>query len=182
MGSLKYRRHRSLKRKTQHFQGFTEKDYGGPSASLIELLCRPPEILDLLEFPHTPLFRQNNVLQQKYVVEGLSIAQIAKEFLSSKEAVRKGLFNAGVALREQHKPHGRQSQPRYGQHKIKGKVIEYKLEQKIVMAIKQMHAQGLSLREIAKNLSAMGVPTKCNGIKWHPEMVKRIIMANDFDH
>ena len=108
------------------------------------------------------------------MVEELSIRQIADEFLSSREAVRMGLINAGIPLREAHKPHSRQSQPKYGQRRLNGKMAEYKVEQKIINAVVQMREQGLSLRQIAKNLSAMGIPTKCNGKKWHPEMVKRI--------
>lgn len=65
--------------------------------------CRPHFVLDTLEFAHTPLFHDPIVVHQKYVVEGLSI------------------------------------------------------------------------RQIAKNLSTMGVPTKCNGQKWHPEMIKRLL-------
>jgi hypothetical protein len=90
-----------------------------------------------------------------------------------------GLINAGIPLREAHKPHGRQSQPKYGQRKTNGNIIEYKLEQKIIRSVTQMLEQGLSLRQIAKNLSAMGVPTKCNGQKWHPQMVKRLLTLPD---
>ena len=86
-----------------------------------------------------------------------------------------GLINAGISLRPACLPHGRQSQPKYGQRKIKGTVVEYKLEQKIIRAVAQMWEQGLSLRQIAKNLSAIGMPTKCNGKKWHPQMVKRLL-------
>ncbi len=106
---------------------------------------------------------------------GLSIRQIAAEFLSSKEAVRRGLIAAGIPLRGAHQPHGRQSQAQYGERRVNGKVVEYKVEQKVITAVKQMREQGLSLRQIAKNLSAMGVPTKCAGKKWHPEMVKRVL-------
>jgi len=81
-----------------NFAGLWGGDGGGPSASLTELLCRPDESRDLLEYPHTPPYRDVNVLHQKYVVDGLSIRQIAKEFLSSKEAVRIGLIKAGIPL------------------------------------------------------------------------------------
>lgn len=148
---------------------------GGPSELLIELLCRPHFVLDTLEFAHTSLFHDQFVLHQKYVVEGLSIRQIAKEFLSSKEAVRMGLMNAGILMRERYRPHGRQSQIKFGQRRVNSKVVDYNKEQKIIASAKQMFEQGLSLRQIAKNLSAMGVPTKCKGKKWHPEMVRRML-------
>lgn len=148
---------------------------GGRVRPLIELLCRPLISIDIIVFQMTPPYRDPIVLHQKYIVEQLSIRQIAEEFLSSREAVRVGLINAGIELREACKPHGRPSQIRYGKKIIKGKVVEYQAEIKVVTAVRQMRAQGLSLREIAENLSAIGVPTKCNGKKWHPEMVKRIL-------
>lgn len=86
-----------------------------------------------------------------------------------------GLIHAGIPLRERSQPHGRQSQVKFGQRRVNGQVMEFKKEQKIIQSAKQMLTQGLSLRQIAKNLSAMGVPTKCNGKKWHPEMVRRIL-------
>ena len=148
---------------------------GGLSTHLIELLCRPYESVDSLEFQHTYPYHNTVVLHQKYIVEGLSIRQIAEEFLSSREAVRMGLINAGIPLREACKPHGRQSQPKFGERRLNGMVVEYKQEQKVIRAAIQMQEQGLSLRQIAKNLSTMGIPTKCDGKKWHPEMVKRIL-------
>ena len=137
---------------------------------LIELLCRPQFASDSITFAHSPLFHSEFVLHQKYVVEGLSIRQIADEFLSSKEAVRVGLMNAGIPLREKSKLHGRPSQVKYGQRSAKGRVVDFEKEKKIILSVKQMWDQGLSLRQIAKNLSAMGVPTKCDGKKWHPEI------------
>lgn len=148
---------------------------GGLSTSLLELLCRPWQTLDRLEFAHTPAYHDKHVLHQKYVVEGLSIRQIADEFLSSREAVRKGLMDDNIPLRASGKPHGRQSQTKYGQRRINGMAASFMKEQKIIVAVRQMREQGLSLRLIAKNLSSMGIPTKCNGVQWHPEMVKRIL-------
>ena len=66
--------------------------------------------------------------------------------MSSKEAVRRGLINAGILLQEASKPHGRQSQPKFGERRVNGKAVEYKLEQKVINAVIQMREQGLSLR------------------------------------
>ncbi len=138
-------------------------------------MCRPYEVIDLIEFQHCPPYHDKIVLHQKYIVECLSIRQIAREFSSSKEAVRVGLIRAGITLRDAHNPHGRQSQAKYGERRVHGTVVEFKKEEKVVKAVKQMREQGLSLRQIAKNLSAMGISTKCDGMKWHPEMITRIL-------
>ena len=52
--------------------------------------------------------------QQKYVVEGLSIALLADQIVSSKEAVCKALAKFGLPNREACQPHGRPAQPRFG--------------------------------------------------------------------
>ena len=51
-------------------------------------------------------------------------------------------------------------------------------EVRVIKAVTDMHQQGLSFRRIAKFLDQIGVPTKCRGKAWHPEMVKRILAAN----
>jgi len=136
----------------------------------------PLELIDTIDFSHTPPYRQPGFLHQKYVKEGLSIGQIAAKIPSSKEAVRKGLIRAGIPIREPHKPHGHPSRPRYGQKIRKGKEEPHRYEQHIIEAIIDMRAKGLSLREIAKILTQMKIPTKERGKGWHPEMVKRIIV------
>jgi hypothetical protein len=134
-----------------------------------------PKTVIISDIKHIPLFRNKFFLHQKYVVEGLSIAQIAEEIFSSKEAVRKGLQKTGIEVREAHQPHGRQSQPKFGAKRFGGKVTEHKTEQKVIDAIEEMRRNKMGLRQIARCLSQMGVPTKCKGVKWHPEMVRRII-------
>ena len=142
---------------------------------LIELLCRPHYSLDTIIFYHTPAYKDKIVLHQKYIVEGLSIRQIALQFLSSKEAIRMALHEHGIPLRKQSLPHGKPSQIKYGKKIIKGKLQDSISEQRIIKTIKEMKSQGLSLRQIAKNLSTMKIPTKENGKKWHPEMIRRIL-------
>jgi hypothetical protein len=149
---------------------------GGVSAPLSELLFSPEKLQDNLEFMLIPPYRNPIMLHQKYVGEGLSLAQIAEEFFSSKEAVREGLIRAGIAVREPHLPHnGRQSQARFGERRVKGKTVELKTEQRVIDAIQEMRANGLGFRPIARCLTQMQIPTKCRGQRWHPEMVRRIV-------
>ena len=124
---------------------------------------------------HIPLYKGKAYLNQKYVIEGLSIAQIAAVCFASKEAVRSSLLKLNIPLREPHRPHGRPAQPRFGEKVAKDHIVSHQAEQRAVDAILEMSAQGLSLRQIAKVLNQMKVPTKCRGKSWHPEMVKRIL-------
>lgn len=135
-----------------------------------------PQIPDIIKLIERPLYRNKSFVHQKYVVEGLSLAQIASKLFVSKEAVRKALKDFNIPIREAHKPHGRQSQPRYGEKKQLGKTVPHMAEKRVIGAIIEMREDGLTLRQVAAYLDKIGVPTKNRGKKWHPEMVKRILV------
>ena len=128
---------------------------------------------------HIPLYKDHEFLHRKYVVEGRSIAQVASQILSSKDAVRGGLKAAGIADREPHKPHGRPFQPRYGTRTVTGAERLHMAAQRVIRTIRDMRDQGMTLRQIAQFLSQIGVPTKCRGKAWHPQMVSRILLAGE---
>lgn len=130
---------------------------------------------DILEFQIRPLFKDKAFLQKKYVEEGLSITQIAAQIFSSRFAVRKNLERFGIPRREPHLHHGRPACPRFGQKMQKGKAVPHQTERKVIDAVLEMRKQGLSLRQIARFLSKVGVPTKQKGVVWHPQMVKRLL-------
>ncbi|MEZ4750363.1 MAG: recombinase family protein [Bdellovibrionota bacterium] len=111
------------------------------------------------------------------MVEGLSLAQIAAEIFSSKEAVRAALKRFNIPSREPHKPHSRPSQPRYGKQIRSGKVSPHLAELQMIQTIMELRRQGLTLRKIAEVLTSMGVPTKKRGKSWHPQMIKRILQG-----
>lgn len=133
-------------------------------------------LTDFIEFKHTPLYRNRDVLHQKYVVEKLSIRQIAKEITSSKEAIRANLIRFGIPLREKSKPHGRPAQVPFGMRKVKGKLVAFKKELNVKEAVLEMRKQGMGLRVIARALSQLKIPTKEKGKAWHPQMVKRLLI------
>lgn len=98
--------------------------------------------------------------------------------MSSKEAVRQGLIRAGIAVREKSKPHGRPAQARFGKRLQSGQEVDFKAEQRVIEMIVGMQTEGLGLRAIARCLTQLKVPTKCQGRSWHPEMVKRVLQNN----
>ena len=130
---------------------------------------------DIIELIYIPPYKDKFFLHQKYVKEGLSIKQISELIFSSKDAVRNGLLRFGIPIREAHQPHGRPSRPKFGKQIRKGVETAHLAEQRVVRAVLNMRAQGLSLRQIARFLTEIGVPTKCRGKSWHPEMVRRVI-------
>ena len=152
-------------------------------ANFPEVEVFPPdeEITDMIGFNPIPRYKEKSFLHQKYVVEGLSIAQIASHIFSSQEAVRANLIRFKIPLREPHKQHGRPSQPKYGQKVRNGKVITHLAERRVIEAVLDMRRNNLSLPQIAKFLTKFGVPTKQRGVAWHPQMVKRLLSTSERD-
>lgn len=85
----------------------------------------------------------------------------------------------GIPIRGAHKPHGHPAQIPFGTKLRQGRGVPHLGEQRIIQAAVDMRAQGLSLRQIARFLFDIGVPTKCRGRSWHPEMVARILKTSD---
>lgn len=159
---------------------------GSPATTIFEK--RPPlKIVDLQHFSTFPPSKDPHVLHQKYVVEELSIKQIAREFSSSPQTTRSRLVHAGISIRsypytehmarcaERRKLRRRRAIQRFGLRIEKDRVVEHKAEQKVIGMIVRMKSEGLGLRAIARCLTDMKVPTKMRGKSWHPEMVRRAL-------
>jgi hypothetical protein len=98
---------------------------------------------------------------------------------SPKEAVKSALIAVGMPVREAHRPHGRPSQSRFGRRRSRGREVDHQIEQRTIGIVKKMHTGGISLREIAACLTKMNIPTKNGSVKWHPQMIARIITKPD---
>jgi len=66
-----------------------------------------------------------------------------------------------------------------GKSSKQGREVPHLAEQRVIQAVLDMRSQGLSLRQIARFLSQSGVPTKCRGKSWHPQMVNRILDGSE---
>ena len=116
------------------------------------------------------------VLHQKYAVEIRSMRQIAAEFASSKTAIRNALVRFEIPLRDRARnPHRLHNLP-FGKKLVKGKVVDYEREQEVIRSILKMRGNGLSNTLIAQAFTAMKIPTKKRRLKWHPEMVRQILL------
>ncbi len=135
------------------------------------------EIRDIIGLPGLFEAKTKEFLTRKYITEGLSIKQIADEISSSRSFVWDALKRFEIPIRSKSagQAKGRKSQPRYGVRMLNGIETPHLGELRVIVAAKEMHDQGLSLRKIAQILTKMGAPTKCQGRSWHPEMVSRIL-------
>lgn len=118
------------------------------------------------------------MFKAKYVLQGHSLAQIASQHLCSKDTVARVLRGNGGTLREPHRHHGRPSQPAYGWNLKDGELQQDLPEQRVIKAVLDLRQAGMSLRQIARYLDDVGIPTKLYGITWHPEMVSRILKTS----
>lgn len=91
--------------------------------------------------------------------------------------MRNGLIRFGIDPRAAHKPHGRPSQPRFGQRMVHGAAATNQTEQRVIKAILELKAQGMGFRQIARTMTQLKIPTKCRGKAWHPQMVARILTS-----
>lgn len=71
--------------------------------------------------------------------------------------------------------HGNLSQLRFGFRKEAGKIVAHLGEQQVIGVVKDLRAEGMTLRQIAQRMTALRIPSKNGKIKWHPMMIKRIL-------
>ena len=154
-----------------------EKRYesGGRSELQSVLFDIFSQVLVTTDLPGKLVLSSEAFLREFYIEKGLSAAQIAHEIVSSKTAVLNALRRFDIPIREPHLSHGRKSQLKFGEKKIKGQITDHLKEQSIIDIIRELHEKGLTLRHVCKILTKMKIPTKNKGKKWHPEMVRRIL-------
>jgi len=68
-------------------------------------------------------------------------------------------------------------QSRYGYKRIEGEEVPDLAEQGVLRFITTMAREGMSFRSIAADLTARGVKTKRGKGRWHPKVVRDIIMT-----
>ncbi len=134
-----------------------------------------PYLVDIIYFQHTFPWKSKTFLEEKYVKNGRSIAQIAEETLSSRAAVRDALIGFRIPIRKQGNPGLRPSQVPYGFRRSAGLLVPHLGEQRVIESIRRMSSDGLSYRKICDFLTSVGVPTKNRGKGWQPEMIRRLL-------
>ncbi|OYZ13506.1 MAG: hypothetical protein B7Y39_17490 [Bdellovibrio sp. 28-41-41] len=96
--------------------GLAERTVSSPEKS-------KPYLVEMTDFIHTVPWKIKTFLEEKYVKNGRSIAQIAEETLSSRAAVRDALIGFGIPLRKQGNPGLRPSQVPYGFRRSDGLLV-----------------------------------------------------------
>ena len=114
-----------------------------------------------------------SVLIQKYLVDRLSMRDIARELACSKTHIRDQLLKHNIPLRQ---PNIRYNKwYAYGKRRVSGKTIDHKAELRTIATIKQMYGEGIGTRAIARFLNTMKISTKQQGKGWHHYTVTQIL-------
>lgn len=155
------------------------KEWGADHASTRNI-CSLSERSDIIDFLITPKYQDKCFLHQKYVVEGLSTAQIAKIVSSSPSTIQKYLTAFGIETRSS------QSGLRmktgyglaYGKRVIRKTKVDHHGELKMISKMTELRKQGFSYWKIADILNTMKIPTKTRKGKWHARSVQTILCRN----
>lgn len=126
-------------------------EVGGPSGAYPNRPLSNSKIIDSIDLPWKNEAANKDFLIQKYIVEGLSMNQIAVLIGASKLTVWHALKDFGIPTRSksQGQKKGRKSQMRYGYRRVNGAETPHLGEQRMIGVVQDLNQQGLSLRRIA---------------------------------
>ena len=146
----------------------------GPGANVAVAL-----IEDAIPLPGHLLLRSRLYLRRLYEVQHLSAREIARHLSVSHSTVLAALASAGLSVqpgigtsRNGHRTV--KGQIPFGFVAIENRLVKCEEEQQVIGLVRQLRRNGLSLREIAEELSRRLVSTKNHGI-WQANTVRKIL-------
>jgi hypothetical protein len=119
-----------------------------------------PNPVVISSIKQTPEFKNRTYLYEKYVIQGLTPGQIAKEILSARSSVLKYLRIYNIPLRPADEESTRRRPPAFGERRLSGKVVTNILELRVVEMMKDLRSEGLSYWKVAERLNQLKIPTK----------------------
>ncbi len=139
---------------------------------------RYPQVIDIIKLAVVSPLRDEGLLKEKYLQEGLSPKQIALQLGVSRPAVVGRLKRIGVLSGAPSRPGYLLAQVPFGWKRENGKLVSHLAEQRVLERISKARAEGESLHSIARSLTIAGIKAK-NGGKWHARTVSRILERNE---
>jgi hypothetical protein len=147
-------------------------EHSNPGAGFV----LPPKTILISTIKTLPDYKNSRVLYQKYVVEGLSAARIAKQTSSYKTSVLEAFWRLGYSIKRKGPTVERPARPPYGKVYHAGELVDHKTERRVIESIiTPKYKKGETLRSIASFLESEGLPTKTKKGKWHHFSVKEIL-------
>jgi len=137
---------------------------------------RFPQVIDIIPVFFVSPVKNDAALREKYLDQGFSAAQIARELGVARSTVAERLNRLGIA-RPPTRPGYLLAQTPFGWRASRGQLVTNSLEQKLLLQMRDWREKGLSLHKIAARLNVSGARTK-NGGTWQAKTVSRILPAD----
>lgn len=138
---------------------------------------RYPQVTDIIKLPIVSPLKDEALLKEKYIKEGLSPKQIALQLGVSRSAVVGRLKRLGVSAQARPQSGYLLAQVPFGWKKKNGKLVPHLQEQRTLSQIQKAHAEGESLHAIARSLMIAGIKSK-NGGRWDASTIRSILKRN----
>lgn len=123
-----------------------------------------------------PLYCNKDFLRQKYLAEGLSSRQIAREICSARSTVKEALKGFGIPLRPSEEARKlNKGQLGFGERMVNGKIVRHRAELRVLECMASRRQRGDSFDSIAAWLNNKGVPTKNRSVFWSRPTVYKIL-------
>lgn len=127
-----------------------------------------------------PLYHSEEFLRQKYLVEGLSTRQIAREICSARSTVKDAIKGFGIPLRPGEEARKlNKGQLAFGEKMVRGRIMPHGGERRVLRQMVDLRRRGDSLGKIAAWLNAKGVPPKGSARHWSRPTVFKILQRID---
>ena len=121
--------------------------------------------------------RNRAFLYQKYIVEKLFTAEIARLAFASRPTILKYLKLYGIPIRGTGENIRRQRGLSYGRRIVKRQEVIHKSEEVLIDKIRKLREKGWSYWKIADILNALGISTKTKSGRWHAKTVQKILQS-----
>jgi IS30 family transposase len=151
------------------------KEHGSLLTGPIEQISPYLELIINIEFLWHRLYKNEQFLRQKYLVEGLSTREIAEGTFSVRSTIVEALKRFNIPLRATDVAHRmNKGQMAYGEKQVQRREVDHQHELKNIAIMTKLHRQGFGYHKIAAILNSMGIPTK-NRKKWHATTIMNIL-------
>ena len=114
-------------------------------------------------------------MYQKYIIEGLTCDEIAKEFSTARTTILKYLKICGIAVRPVGSNQKRKRGPSYGVKSQQRQLLVHKRELENIKKMRELREKGFSYWKIADVFNSMKIPTKSGRGKWHAKSIQQIL-------
>ena len=150
--------------------------FNGSSIPTERSFIAPPPVIEITSNKIKYFCRLDKYyLEQEYIKNGKSMAQIAREKGCARSTVSSAISEHGLKQHGRFRSYRCKGQLAYGEKMINGRVVPHHGEQRVFQKIMDMRSDGLSYGAIVNWLNSNGHPTKNRTKGWDRPTVYKIL-------